>query len=86
MVVDSYFDLWNVLVNEVSGSQLIFLALSTICIVAFCAKFRMPNMIILLIVTTWFLFLSPFIGFALIPTVLLASIFIGYMFYKIIKG
>jgi biotin transporter BioY len=84
-MVYNYLDLYTLFVSEVSGGTLIFFALTSLIIGWICAKFRIPNMIILMLITIWSLMLSFYPGFTwLLPIVIIfAFAFIGWNLYKI---
>jgi hypothetical protein len=54
----NYLDLKDLFINQVSGSFLIFYAISLVAIGWICAKFRIPNMIILMLFILWSIMLS----------------------------
>ena len=73
----NYLDWYNIFVNEVSGSEPIFLILSLIVIMFICASLKFNNKITLTIFAVYILFVSVQI-LALLPILL---IMVGLFFY-----
>lgn len=84
-MAEEYLNFWDVFVNQVSGSEIIFLILSLVAIAYLAAKFRFPNQIILLISCVWLIMVSYFIP-VLLPFVLVAiAIFFAIEVAKLIR-
>lgn len=83
----NYLDFQNIFVNEIAGGTLIFAFLSVILIGAICAKFKVPNVMVILIACLWFLILGAFPAFewCLVVAGVLAGVFIGWQIIKIFQ-
>lgn len=79
------FDLWNVLVRDVSGSQIIFIFLSLLFIGYLASKFRMTNFITLMIMMVWGIMMSAFFHGLLIIVIYVLGALIAFFLLKIIK-
>lgn len=85
--LNNFLDLYDLFVNEISGSPWIFVFLSTICIILLGAYFRMPNGVVFFIMVLWFLILSAFFGEVILAfTLLIVSFFIGWQIIKLLRG
>jgi hypothetical protein len=82
---ENFLDLYNVFVNEVSGTHLIFISLSCVAIMFFCSIFRMPNQATILILSVWLLFLSPFFTWLLPIALVLVCVFFGWQIVKLFR-
>ena len=80
----NYLDMQDFLINEIAGSMVVFLALAFVLLLYCAAKFRMPNMITIGIMTVFMLFMSPFIGGLLALVLLAIGIFFALSLSKII--
>jgi len=54
-MADTFLNLYQLFVNDVAGSTLIFIALALAAIFYFSAKFRFPNSIMLMIMVLFFM-------------------------------
>lgn len=86
MPIETFLDLYDVLVNQVAGSIYIFLFLSLITIAIIGAQMKMPDSVIALILLVYLLFLSAFFPFLLPITLYIAGAFVGWQLYKFIRG
>lgn len=86
MAIETAFDLYDILVNEVAGNVYIFIFLAIALIAFFGAYMRMSNGVITLMLFAFMLMMSPFFPFLLPFTLILAAGFIGWQLYKFIKG
>jgi len=84
-MVWNFFDLQNLFVNEISGSWMIFIALSCIIIFYFCAQFRMPNAITMIVMVLWLLLLSAFNSSLLVLATIIVAVYVGWQVIKFIS-
>lgn len=82
----NFLDFFDIFVNEISGSVLIFLFLSLAAIVLFGSYMRMTNGAIMLICILYMLIMSAFFPFLLSITVIGAAVWMGWQLYKLIRG
>lgn len=85
MVISDPLDLQNVLINEVSGSMLIFIFLSTAVIFYFAAKFRMPSLVSTIMLVLWFLIVSLIYPPLAVLVAVGCGLFIGWQFIKLLQ-
>jgi len=86
MVVESYLDLYDLFVNNVAGTVWIFIALAMVAILYFSAKFRLPNMIMMMIMLLFCLVVGVLISNLLVAmAILLIGLFVGWVFNRIIS-
>lgn len=79
------FDLYTVFVNEVSGSQIIFLILSLIFIAYLGSKWKFTNQQIIMIGILYIVIMSAYIN-ALLPIALfLIAVFFGIMISRTLQ-
>lgn len=86
-MVWNYLDFKDILVNQISGSSLIFVLISVIGIAYVCAKFKVPNIMTIMILGLWMLILGAFNPFqwCLVVGGLLFAVFIGWQLIKIFQ-
>ena len=73
-----YWNWENLLVNDISGSPIIFIALSFVLITFLCAKFRFPNSATIVIIATYSLIISAFFVNVLAITLFLIALFFAW--------
>lgn len=84
--LDVPFDLRDFFVNEIAGSELILIFLAAALIAWGGASMRMPNQIIILVEILFMLIMCAFFPFLLPLTLVLIAGFVGWNFYKFIRG
>ncbi len=80
-----FLDFYNILVNEVSGTATIFLALSIIFILVMAVKFKFDNQTIFKVLVIWLVIMSPFINPLLAIVLLIISFFVGTQINNLIR-
>lgn len=84
--IDNYFNWYDLFVNQVSGSQPIFLFLSIIVIAFVCAKFRFPNIVSFTIFIIWCLILAATMNQIILPVILLVvGFFISWTISRLVR-
>lgn len=81
--LDNPLDWYDILVNEVAGSLDVFIILGLVCILFMCAKFRMPNIVTIAIMTVFVLALSKFKPTLLYILLVLIGAYFAYIMEKI---
>lgn len=79
-------DFWNILVNELAGDIYVFVFLSVAIILFLAAKFRMPSLIMVMLIALWLLLLATtgitwltvFVGLGM-------AVFVAWQFAKLIQ-
>lgn len=86
VTMTNFFDLYDILVNEVSGSFWIFIFLSSICIAFAGAYFRMTNETTILMLIFWFFLMGIWSPAMLIIAVFASAGFIAWQYNTWVKG
>lgn len=82
----NYLDWYDLFVNEVVGSPLLFLVLAMAVISFIGAQSRFPNMIIIMILSLFILMMSPFFGSGFAGfVILLVTSFVGWQLSRFIS-
>lgn len=86
-MVWNYLDFKSIFVNEIAGSSLIFVIISVIAIAYVCARFRVPNIMTIMLIGLWMLLLGAFSPFqwTLVVGGILFAVFIGWQLIKIFQ-
>lgn len=83
MSLENPLDWYDVLVNEFAGSLDVFIILGLVAILFMCAKFRMPNIVTMGIMTVFVLAMSKFKPTLLYILILVIAAFIAFMLEKL---
>jgi len=79
-----FLDLYNIFVNEIAGSELIFLVLSLIVILVLGIKFKFDNQTTVMILAVWVIVISQFIPVLLTVTLAILGFFIGSQINRLV--
>ncbi|RLG70181.1 MAG: hypothetical protein DRO04_02255 [Candidatus Iainarchaeum archaeon] len=81
-----FLDLYNIFVNEIAGSEILFLLISLAVIAYLAARLRFPNGVALMILGVFILLTSAFMKLLFPVTLLFIGIFFGYQLTRLFKG
>jgi len=79
-----FLDLYDVFVNEVAGSQTLFLALSIIVILILAVKFKFDNLTTVMILVVWVIIISNFMNVLLAVTLAVIGFFIASQINRLV--
>jgi len=79
-----FLDLYDVFVNEIAGSQTLFLALSIIIILIFAIKFKFDNLTTVMMLVVWVIVISNFMNVLLAITLAIIGFFIASQINRLV--
>jgi len=86
MAVEQYFDWYDVFVNNVVGSPILFIILGLIIISFIAGKARFPNSVTIMMLVLFILMMTPFFGNGFLALViLLVTAFFGWQLSRLIS-
>lgn len=83
-MAEPFLDVWGVLVNQVAGTELIFLALSFITILVFSVIWKFDNLTTIMILAVWIIIVSAFINTLLAIALVVIGYFIGQQINRLV--
>jgi len=83
-MAEQFLDVWGVLVNDIAGSELIFLALSFITILIFGVMWKFDNLTTIMILAVWIIIISAFINTLLAISLVVIGYFIGQQINRLV--
>lgn len=83
MTLENPLDWYDPLVNQFAGSLDVFIVLGLIGILFLCAKFRMPNMVTIVVMSVFILLMSKFKPTILYILLLFIGAWIAFIMEKI---
>lgn len=72
-----FLDLYEIFVNQIAGTELIFMVLSIIIILLFSIKFKFDNQTLFMVLAIWIIIMAYFISILLAITLAVIGFFIG---------
>lgn len=82
-MTNNFLDWQELFVNDISGGEGIFIALSFILIMIMAAKFRFPNSVTFMILAVYAIIMAAFFEVLKPITLFLIAIFISFAMFKI---
>jgi hypothetical protein len=85
MDIANYLDLRDIFVNELAGSEVLFIFLAIIFIVYYASKFRFSNGLIVITLGVFCIIMSFYFGFLLPLTLAIVGLFFAWQLYKVLR-
>ena len=86
MVVENYFDWYDLFVNQIVGSPIVFMILALIIISYIAGKARFPNGVTIMMLSLFVLMMTPFFGNGFLALVILiVTAFFGWQLSRFIS-
>lgn len=68
-------DMWDLMINEISGGMFYFILFSYVLLAFACAKFRIPNQAFIILSIIWAMILAPYS----VPMLIIACLIIVFL-------
>lgn len=77
-------DLWDLFINQIAGSWVIFIAISFVMLAILGAKLRVPNQVMLILFIIYGLVIGNYFNGVLVLTIVAVSFFFSWALSKVI--